>query len=382
MDNTFRGKELLIKAREYIETCKKCGFCKAVCPVLKNSEYIETFSPRGRMLLLQGLYEGKLKPREYLALRLYCTLCGYCSIKCVSGLELTEAYVTGRAYLLINGVALNEITNLSGNIIKSDNPYGVDNSVKNMWMDFLPEKPKSKSSIVYWLGCTTSVRRPDSAATAYQLISGLVGGDVAVLDGEPCCGWPLYLAGDLEGYKQQVTKALEAVKASGAEVLITTCPACTRSLRDKAKELGINNNIKIYHLIEYLTELDKNGKLPKLELNETITYHDPCELGRHMKITKEPRQIINKIKGIKLIEMKGNQLESNCCGGGGLYQILHMDRAYRVASLRLRDIPQGVKTLVSSCPSCKMTLETAVRNEGLDIEVLDIADLLMRAKKE
>ncbi|MEM2348029.1 MAG: (Fe-S)-binding protein, partial [Sulfolobales archaeon] len=283
---------------------------------------------------------------------------------------------------LINGVALNETTNLSGNIIKSDNPYGVDNSVKNMWMDFLPEKPKSKSSIVYWLGCTTSVRRPDSAATAYQLISGLVGGDVAVLDGEPCCGWPLYLAGDLEGYKQQVTKALEAVKASGAEVLITTCPACTRSLRDKAKELGINNNIKIYHLIEYLTELDKNGKLPKLELNETITYHDPCELGRHMKITKEPRQIINKIKGIKLIEMKGNQLESNCCGGGGLYQILHMDRAYRVASLRLRDIPQGVKTLVSSCPSCKMTLETAVRNEGLDIEVLDIADLLMRAKKE
>ncbi|MEM0505636.1 MAG: (Fe-S)-binding protein, partial [Sulfolobales archaeon] len=101
-----------------------------------------------------------------------------------------------------------------------------------------------------------------------------------------------------------------------------------------------------------------------------------------MKITKEPRQIINKIKGIKLIEMKGNQLESNCCGGGGLYQILHMDRAYRIASLRLRDIPQGVKTLVSSCPSCKMTLETAVRNEGLDIEVLDIADLLMRAKKE
>ncbi|MEM2347996.1 MAG: (Fe-S)-binding protein, partial [Sulfolobales archaeon] len=102
--------------------------------------------------------------------------------------------------------------------------------------------------------------------------------------------------------------------------------------------------------------------------------------GRHMKILKEPRQIINKIEGIKLIEMRGNQLESNCCGGGGLYQILHMDRAYKIASLRLKDIPQGVKILVSACPSCKMTLETAARNEGLEIEVLDIVDLLMRAK--
>jgi heterodisulfide reductase subunit D len=179
----------------------------------------------------------------------------------------------------------------------------------------------------------------------------------------------------------KVSRALRSLEDSGASVVITTCPACTRSLRDKSRELGITSNIKVYHIVEWLYELMREGKLPKLELNETITYHDPCELSRHMKIFKEPREIIKNIQGLKLVEMRGNQLESNCCGGGGLYQVVHMDRALKIASLRLKDIPNGVKVLVSACPSCKMTLETAVRNEGLDVEVLDIVDLLMRAKK-
>ncbi|MCS7109148.1 MAG: (Fe-S)-binding protein, partial [Sulfolobales archaeon] len=203
MASKERGKEHLITVKEFIESCKKCGFCKAVCPVLKTSEHIETYSPRGRMLLLQGLYEGKLKPRDYLALRLYCTLCGYCSVKCVSGLELTEAYLAGRAYLLGSGVTLNEINSLSDNIAKSNNPYGVDSAIKNMWIDFLPERPANKSRVAYWSGCTTSIRRPDSAVAAYQLIKDLTNEDIAVLDGEPCCGWPLYLAGDVEGYRTQ-----------------------------------------------------------------------------------------------------------------------------------------------------------------------------------
>ncbi|MEM4785186.1 MAG: (Fe-S)-binding protein, partial [Sulfolobales archaeon] len=220
-------EEFLTKVKEFVDSCKKCGFCKAVCPIFKTSEYIETYSPRGRMLLLQGLYEGKLRPREYLALRLYCTLCGYCSVKCVSGLELTDAYLIGRAYLHSNNVVLSEIRTITENISKNDNPYGIDISVKSMWIDFLPERPTGKSKIIYWVGCTTSLRRVDTATAAYQLISSLVGDGVGVLDSEPCCGWPLYLAGDLEGYKKQLTKALEAIKTSGAEVVVTTCPACT-----------------------------------------------------------------------------------------------------------------------------------------------------------
>jgi len=372
------SKDLMSKLNEYIESCKKCGFCKSICPVLKVSDRIETYSPRGRILLLQGLYEGLLKPREYLARRLYCTLCGYCSIKCISGLELTEAYLIGRSFLMENGVVLDVISNLIKSIVSTDNPYNVDPSIKTMWLDYLPEKPPTKGKVVYWVGCTTSIRRPDSALAAYELIKTLVG-SVAVLDSEPCCGWPLYLAGDVDGYKSQVGKALKVLE--GFDVVITTCPACTRSLRDKARELGVVSNVRVYHVVEWLYQLMREGKLPKLELNEVVTYHDPCELGRHMKIIKEPREIIRSIQGIKLIEIRGNQLESNCCGGGGLYQVLHMDRALKIASLRLKDIPQGVKTLVSACPSCKMTLETAVRSEGLDIEVLDIVDLLMRAKK-
>ena len=372
------SKDLISRLSEYIESCKKCGFCKAVCPVLKVSDRIETYSPRGRILLLQGLYEGLLKPREYLARRLYCTLCGYCSVKCISGLELTEAYLIGRTLLTENGIVLDVIGNLIKSIVSNNNPYNVDPSIKAMWLDYLPERPPSKGMVVYWAGCTTSIRRPDSALAAYELIKSLVG-DVAVVDSEPCCGWPLYLVGDVVGYKSQVGRALRSLEGCGAGVVITTCPACTRSLRDKARELGITSNIKVYHIVEWLYELMKEGKLPKLQLEETITYHDPCELGRHMKIFKEPREIIKNIQGLKLIEMRGNQLESNCCGGGGLYLALDPDKSSHIALNRLDDVPNGVKVLVTACPSCEVQLSTAVRGKGLELEVLDISELILRA---
>ncbi|MEM2756983.1 MAG: (Fe-S)-binding protein, partial [Sulfolobales archaeon] len=98
-----------------------------------------------------------------------------------------------------------------------------------------------------------------------------------------------------------------------------------------------------------------------------------------MKITKEPRQIINKIKGIKLIEMKGNQLESNCCGGGGLYLPINPEKSSAIALNRLSDLPEGVRKLVTACPSCEVQLSTAIQNSGLDIEVLDISELILRA---
>ncbi|MCC6022067.1 MAG: (Fe-S)-binding protein [Desulfurococcaceae archaeon] len=372
------SKDLTSKLSEYIESCKKCGFCKAVCPVLKVSDHIETYGPRGRILLLQGLYEGLLKPREYLARRLYCTLCGYCSIKCISGLELTEAYLIGRTLLTENGIVLDVIGNLIKSIVSTDNPYNVDPSIKAMWIDYLPEKPPTKGRVVYWAGCTTSIRRPDSALAAYELIKSLVG-DVAVIDSEPCCGWPLYLAGDVVGYRSQVSKALRSLEGCGAGVVITTCPACTRSLRDKARELGIKSSIKVYHIVEWLYELMKEGKLPKLQLEETITYHDPCELSRHMKVFKEPREIIRSIQGLKLVEMRGNQLESNCCGGGGLYLALDADKSSNIALNRLNDVPNGVKVLVTACPSCEVQLNTAVRGKGLELEVLDISELILRS---
>ncbi len=376
---TYSGEEFLTKIRKYVDACKKCGFCKAVCPVLKTSDHVETYGPRGRMLLLHGLCESKLKPREYLALRLYCTLCGYCSVKCVSGLELTDAYLEGRAYLRSKGVIIKEVSGVAENILRLGNPYGVDSSIKSMWIDFLPERPAGNSRTLYWSGCTTSIRRPETAVAAHELITEVTGDSVSVLDNEPCCGWPLYLNGDLEGYKEQLSKAFEAIKASGAEVVITTCPACTRSLRDKAKELGIQTDIKVYHIVEYLHQLLKEGKLPKLELQETITYHDPCELGRHMKVLKEPREIIERINGVKLVEMRGSGLESNCCGGGGLYLPLNPEGSSSIALSRLSDLPEGVKKLVTACPSCEVQLSTAVQNAGLDIEVLDISELVLRA---
>ncbi len=377
----YSREELLRDISKFLEYCKQCGFCTPVCPVLKVSDYVETYGPRGRLLQGRGVVEGGLRPRPELSSRIYCTLCGFCEVKCIAALKLTDLYLAVRHYLSDSGLIPEQVKQVSKAILGLNNPYNVEPSIKAMWLDYLPERPAERGKVLYWAGCTSAIRNPETASNAYQLIKELSGPEVAVIAEEPCCGWPLYLNGDVESYKEQLTKALNAIKKSGAEIVITTCPACTRSLREKAKELGIEHGLKIYHVVEYLHELLKAGRLPKFELEAVITYHDPCDLGRHLGRVKEPREVLNSIKGLKIVEMRGSGLESNCCGGGGLYQVMHMDRAYRIASLRLKDMPSNVRTLVTACPSCEMTLRTEVANEGLDVEVLDVVDLLMRARR-
>ncbi|MEM1983555.1 MAG: (Fe-S)-binding protein, partial [Sulfolobales archaeon] len=203
----YTKEELRNDASKFIDYCKQCGFCTPACPVLKVSDFIETYGPRGRLLQTRGVVLDELKPRAELTKRIYCTLCGFCEVKCIASLKLTDLYLAARHYLSDSGLTPEEVKFVSNNVSNLNNPYGVDQSIKAMWVDYLPEKPNTNGKVLYWAGCTSSIRGPETSANAYQLISGLVGGDVAVLDGEPCCGWPLYLAGDLEGYKQQVTKA-------------------------------------------------------------------------------------------------------------------------------------------------------------------------------
>jgi len=366
---------------KFVEYCKQCGFCTPVCPVLKVSDFVETYGPRGRLLQVRGVTSNELRPRAELSNRIFCTLCGFCEVKCIASLKLTDLYLSARRYIFENGLTPEQVKMVSDSVKNFNNPYNIDKTVKAMWIDYLTERPPAKGEVLYWAGCTSSIRGHETPANAYNLIRELTGANVAVLEDEPCCGWPHYLAGNIDMYREQVREALEKIKESGAKVVITTCPACTRSLREKAEEVGIHHNIKVYHVVEYLHELLKNGKLPKFKLNAVVTYHDPCDLGRHLGRVKEPREILRSVEGLKLVEMRGSGLESNCCGGGGLYQVVHMDRALKIASLRLRDMPPNTQLLVTACPSCKMTLETAARNEGLEVEVLDIVDLLMRAEK-
>ncbi|MCX8185492.1 MAG: (Fe-S)-binding protein, partial [Sulfolobales archaeon] len=209
----YTKEELRNDAAKFIDYCKQCGFCTPACPVLKVSDFVETYGPRGRLLQTRGVVLNELKPRTDLTKKMYCTLCGFCEVKCIAALKLTDLYLAARHYLRDSGLTPEEVKLISDSISKVDNPYTVDQSIKAMWVDYLPEKPQASGKVLYWAGCTSSIRAPETSANAYQLISYLTGGNAAVLDGEPCCGWPLYLAGDVEGYRTQLVKALNSIKA-------------------------------------------------------------------------------------------------------------------------------------------------------------------------
>jgi len=371
--------EVLQAWRKDLEFCKRCGLCMPICPTGIANDWYQSKTPRGRMLLLYGLVNSELKPTKTLAERLHtCTLCGYCAVKCPSGLKLDEIFIDARRALHSMGIKLPHLEEVSRRIKESGNPYDMPAEERFMWLDYGDEKPVFEGKAGLWVGCTLSYRRPETAANVYSLLRKLM--NVALVKEETCCGAPFYLAGDLNGLEEQLLKAIKVVERLGYELLITPCPSCARAFTEYAEKLGLDRGFDVEYLPVFLYKLLNEGKVPELSLNGLkVAYHDPCEAGRHMNIFDEPRAVIKAVKGIELLEMNGNRLFSNCCGGGGLYIALDSAKAVAIAERRLKDLPRDVNALVTACPSCEVNLSIAVANAGIELEVLDVAEVWHRA---
>ena len=370
---------MLGSVKRYLEYCKRCGFCIVKCPVSQVFDGLETFSPRGRVLLLYGMSMGELKATISIAEKLFsCTLCGYCTIKCPAGLELEELFSSGRRTLNNIGLVPGKIAEISRRILESGNPYNAPLEEREFWTNYIEEAPRRRGSVALWLGCTTAYRRMDTCAAAYSLLKTL-GVDVAIVEDERCCGAPLYYAGYLKEFKDFLKQAIMRVMNTGADTIVTPCPSCMRAFKEYSAKVGLNHGLKVYHLVEYLGKLYLVKPIPRFELEARVTYHDPCELGRHLGIYDEPRKLIESVRGVKFIEMSASRKLANCCGGGGLYLAMNPDNSIKIAVRRLEDVPPNVEVLATACPSCEVMLSIAVERLEADIEVLDIADLLWRA---
>ncbi|MGN0177572.1 MAG: (Fe-S)-binding protein [Methanobrevibacter sp.] len=214
--------------------------------------------------------------------------------------------------------------------------------------------------MLYFRGCTAREKLTNIQSATEKLLR-LAGVDYHILDDEKCCGSVLIRTGFLKEAKEQIKKNTEILKG---ETIITSCAGCYKTLTEDYD--GLN----VIHISQLLDKLIKEGKLDLSKIEFDVTYHDPCHLGRHCDVFDEPRSVIKSVAN--LVEMKNIRENSLCCGAGGGVKSAYPEIANQISKLRIAQaVETGCKTLVTSCPFCKLNL----KND--DIEVLDLTEFLV-----
>lgn len=348
--------------RRSVYKCVQCGTCRSVCPVF-NVVGWESANTRGRMLIIKSLLEGRPPSEDVLPSLASCTTCGICAAKCPAGVNPPEVVEAARAQLVKCGITTEVQEKLRASVITSGNSFGEAKDRTHWLSETERSQLTEKSDYVYFVGCFDSYRYPEFAEKTFKVLQRF---GVTLLPDEQCCASPLLRTGFREDAEKVMKRNLEQIRKVGAHTIITSCAGCYTTLKNNYPE-----ELHVISLPEFLAEHLDELKLKKLDL--TVTYHDPCHLGRHNKIYEAPRKVIQAICTLK--EMKNIKENSRCCGGGGGVRIGYPDISLELARNRLEDVPEGVDYIVTSCPLCVRNL----RDAGGDIEVIDIVELVAMA---
>lgn len=346
-----------------INRCVRCGTCRSVCPVFEEVGW-ESSGTRGRILIMKGLQNGLKAGPEVLDSLNTCTTCGICTENCPAAVNPVDLIESARRELASRGVMTAAQSDLSQRIFASGNTFG-DSSNRRAWFkDSSQRLLRKKADYVYFVGCMNSYRYTQTTAKTFQVLSRF---GATLLPNEQCCGSPLIRTGfDARRFKELNIEQIEKI---GAHTIITGCAGCYTTLKK-----NYSANFQVVSIPEFLAEHISVLNLRPLDL--TVTYHDPCHLGRHNKIYDQPRRVIEAICRLK--EMKASGIAARCCGGGGGVRTGYKELSLRMAKRRLQDVPEGVDYIVTSCPLCIRNLSDAGAGDKV-IDLMDLIDLAMKA---
>ena len=350
------------------------------CPAGKKFIFDSYFSG-GRMEIARGLLDNSLKiPTPKLLEIIYsCTTCGSCQEICFYNREIkpVEVFETLREFLVESEIGpLPEHVAFINSIKNKHNPYQEAHDTRLNWLE---EKENIRDSkLLYFVGCTSSYRTQNIAQATTKIFEKL-NIDFTVTPEEWCCGSPLFRVGAVKLGEEMMRHNMEEIKKLGVEKVIFSCAGCYRSFKQDYPAHGIELDFEIQHISEFLADLIKEGKITLGELDLSVTYHDPCHLGRHLGVYKAPRDVIQAIPKLKLVEMYRNRYNAWCCGAGGGVKSGFKELALETAGERIEEAKKtGTEILVSACPFCELNLKESIKAKGDALEVLDITELLLK----
>lgn len=364
--------------------CAYCGYCRTVCPTYTGVGW-ESCSPRGRIQLTRLLLEGTPLTAEQMTRLYQCTLCGHCTRVCSTRIDLREFWLAARAQTVERNLSPQGLSATRDNVAKTGNIYAYQNDERAGWAEYMDDAPadlyqRKQAEVVYFVGCSSSFSpRVQRIAESFVRLMTAAKVNFTILgEGEVCCGFPLKVAGMQGQAATLIERNLERVHATGARTIVFTCPACRMMWREEyARHLS---GVRLLHSTELLAELIADRRLVLKDMKQVVTYHDPCDLARNGGVYDAPRQALNGIPGLQLVEVHERREEGLCCGGGGDLEMVDPALTQRVAVRTASKLAAtGAQAIVTACPQCVRTLSRGAEQSAPGIEVLDLVELLARA---
>lgn len=315
-----------------------------------------------------------------------CTTCRACQEQCPVFVEHIQKTVDLRRYLVLTesrfpGEAQLAFRNMENNY----NPWGVGWATRADWAEGLGVKILAEESNVdylYWPGCAGAFDdRNKKVATAMVKILQAAGINFGILGTEEkCCGDSARRLGNEYLYQTLAQENIETMKQYNVKKIITQCPHCFNVFKNEYPQLG--GEFEVIHHTQFLWSLIREGRLkPAQGLSEVVTYHDSCYLGRYNDIYQEPRRIIMRVPGVKLVEMPRHLYRSFCCGAGGGRMWLEESIGKRINEMRTEEALQVKPGVVSTaCPFCLTMLDDGIKaKEAESVKVMDLAEILLQS---
>ena len=397
----FTWKQLLD-----LDACTMCGRCTSVCPahatgkpldpreiVLKSGEVMAAtaaHAPGGKVsppigvdseitISANSLFE-RITAEEIWS----CTSCKACDENCPVNIEILDKILDMRRYLaLMESDFPAELGNAYRAMENQGNPWGMNQGERGDWakdLDVTVLDPSSPFTheYLYWVGCAGSFDDKNKRVT--QSMAKLLkraGIDVAILGpNEMCTGDSARRSGNEYLFQMLAMPNVEMLNGMGVQKIITQCPHCFNTLANEYPQLG--GKYEVVHHSQLLESLIESGKLDvsNATLEERITYHDSCYLGRHNDVYMAPRNVVGSISGVEVVEMPRNGTKGMCCGAGGARMWMEENIGTKVNDERAAEaISTGATRVATACPFCYVMLDDGVKGAGKEEHEVKVADI-------
>ena len=420
--------EELEAIRAELDKCMKCGNCMAVCPVY-GAEKLETSVTRSKITIAEAVLDGQLElddPQVYDML-FNCLVCKSCMSNCPTQVNFECIMLALRAALVRKnglpwlkkmifstlknpklfdagmriGAAMQPLAfrdEQGGRAMAPRSPFALVG--KGMGMDGerllpstttkplrerMPEVVTVKDAamkVAFFTGDSLNYFYPDAGEDLISVLSANKI-EVHIPKEQSCCGTPVLVHGDVATVRSLARKNIDAMDKSGCEYIITGCGSCGNAWQHDFPELMATDPVygpraqywaeRTYDISTFLTKVI-TMRPPKGQVEQVVTYHDPCHLKKGMKVSSEPREILKSIPGLTFKEMKAPDA---CCGSGGSFVLTHYETSASIGRKKADDISQtGANTVSTGCPACMMQLMDNMHRCGQDKDIVHYISLL------
>ncbi|MFI7542162.1 (Fe-S)-binding protein [Actinoplanes sp. NPDC049599] len=403
-------------------TCTECGRCQSQCPAWNTGK------PLSPKTLIMGLRDHALAAAPYLLaadksqvdalaaaaaqtplvgtdgvvhpdVLWSCTTCGACVEQCPVDIEHVDHIVDMRRYqVLMESSFPPEAGVLLRNLEHAGDPWGRGAGARTEWTEGLDFGVRTLDGgripddveYLFWVGCAGAFDdRAQGTSRAVAELLHTAGVEFAVLgSGETCTGDPARRIGHEVLFQQLAAQNVETLNGAGVRRIVATCAHCFNTLANEYPQLG--GSYEVLHHTQLLARLVADGRLvPVTPVDATITYHDPCYLGRHNRVFTPPREILGSLPGVRLAEPQRNREWSFCCGAGGARMWMDETLGTRINENRTDEmLATGPDVVAAACPYCVDMLAdgVALRRQqdraGDHVTVTDVAEVLLRSVRQ